>query len=253
MPGNVPVGVHFIYRRWGNLLETVGQDVWEPVPFQNPLTGETMTVFRFVSSGGPAITTNPPGLYRRYDGLEFFASKQFQDKLYLSGSLVYSKLTGNMFSNPYAGGQGTFFLDDPNTAVNRKGNLENDRTINWKITGTYELPWGFNTGFYFRHESGGAWTPSGVIPPDVTNRGYESVLLEPLGSRRIPSRNVLDLRVEKQFPVYNGQIRFTADIFNVFNSDAFLTVNSFFGSPTFGEPGSFIQPRRMRVGIRYTF
>lgn len=251
LPGNIPFGAHYIYRRWENLRLAVNPDVWEPVPFENPLTGEIMTVYRFVSEGGPSIFTNPPGLYRRYDGLELFGNKQFADKLYLSGSLIYSKLTGNLYSNISGG---SFQGDSPNASVNRDGKLENDRSFNWKITGTYALPWGFNTGFYFRHESGGAWTPVGFIPPEVTNTCCgDSVLLEPLGSRRIPSRNVLDLRVEKQFPVYVGQLRFTVDIFNVFNIDSPTGVSTFFGSPTFGEPGGFIQPRQMRLGIRYTF
>lgn len=62
MPGDIPFGVHYIYRRWGNLLETIGQDEWEPVPFVNPFVGETMTVYRFISQGGRGILTNPPGV-----------------------------------------------------------------------------------------------------------------------------------------------------------------------------------------------
>jgi hypothetical protein len=250
LPGDVPFGAHYIYRTWGNLLETVSNDVWEPVPFLNPLTQETITVFRFISEGDPPVLTNPPGLYRRYDGVELFVNKQFAGKLYLSGSFVYSKLTGNFYGNIF-GIPKTFFLDDPNTTVNRDGRLENDRTTNWKITGTYQLPLGFNTGFYFRHESGGAWTPIISLPFSVSN-SFSSILGEPLGSRRLPSRNILDLRVEKEFPLYNGQLRFTVDIFNVFNSAYPITVQSFYDWPDFGEYG-YTEPREMRLGIRYTF
>lgn len=252
LPGDIPFGAHYIYRRWGNLLETVGQDIWEPVAFVNPLSGKTITVYRFVSSGGSAILTNPPGLYRRYDGVELFANKSFTNKLYLSGSLVYSKLQGNFYGNIF-GGTGTFFLDDPNSTVNRNGRLENDRSFSWKITGSYELPWGFNTGFYFRHESGNAWTAFMDLPREVSNNCCSRILLEPLGSRRVSSWNILDLRVEKAFSMYNGHLRLTADIFNVFNSAYPLNVESDFTSPFFGVPGGFTQPRRVQLGIRYTF
>jgi hypothetical protein len=249
---DIPFGAHYIYRRWGNLMEDIGQDVWEPVPFMNPLSGETMTVYRFVSEGEPPIFTNPPGLYRRYDGVELFANKHFANKLYLSGSFVFSKLTGNFYGNIF-GGTRTFFLNDPNETINRDGRLENDRTVSWKVTGTYELPWGFNTGFFFRHESGGAWTATLRLPFEISNNCCSRILLEPLGSRRISSRNILDLRVEKAFQFYNGQLRLTADIFNVFNSAHPLGVDSNYESPFFGVPGGFTQPRRMRIGLRYTF
>ncbi len=123
--------------------------------------------------------------------------------------------------------------------------------MSWKIVGTYALPWGFNTGFYFRHENGGTWTATVGVPG--LNQGWEEILAEPLGSRQIPSRNLLDLRVEKEFPIYSAQLRFTVDVFNVFNSAYPTAVASGLDDPNFGMPFRFTQPRQMRLGLRYTF
>ena len=51
----------------------------------------------------------------------------------------------------------------------------------------------------------------------------------PLGSNRLPSTNILDLRVEKEFPIHTGQLRITADIFNVFNSSYVTSMMTFMG------------------------
>ena len=251
LAGNVPFGAHYIYRSWEDFINGQGSDVYEPVPFLNPLTGETITVYRFVSQGEESQLTNPPGLNRFYHGLELFANKTFfNNKLLLSGSLVYSRLTGNYSGNFF--GTSTYVLSNPNTLINREGTLENDRTASWKIVGTYALPWGFNTGFYFRRESGGKWTPVVDLPFEVSNHCCLNILAEPLGSREIPSRTILDLRAEKEFQFYGGQLRFTADVFNVFNSAHPIDVQSFYDHPGFGEY-SYTQPRQVRLGIRYTF
>ena len=99
LPGNIPFGAHYIYRRWSNLLNDVGQSEYEPVPFVNPITGETITVYNLVREVLGKVLINPPGLYRRYDGFEIFGNKQFTNKLSLSGSLVFSKLSGNSGSS----------------------------------------------------------------------------------------------------------------------------------------------------------
>jgi Carboxypeptidase regulatory-like domain/TonB dependent receptor-like, beta-barrel len=250
LPGNVPLGAHYIYRRWGDLLEDVRQGQYEPVPFVNPLTGETITVYNLVGEKGPKILTNPPGLYRQYNGLEFFANKQFSRNVSLSGSLVLSKLTGNYFSNTL-GPPVSLLLDDPNYLINRNDRLMTDRTVSWKVVGTYLFPWGFNTGFYFRHESGNTWTPTTTVTG--LNQGPVGIFLEPSGSRRLPSRNLLDMRVEKEFPISSGQLRLTLDVFNVFNSSYVLGVDSGYLSPNFGQPTDYNQPRQIQVGVRYTF
>ncbi len=252
LPGDIPIGGHYIYRRWGNILEDIGQNEYEPVPFVNPISGETITVYNLTKSEFEKIFTNPEGIYRQYHGFELFTNKRFGNKLSLSASVVFSRLTGNYFGQSNGGGLTfTVFLDDPNFQINREGRLGMDRTLNWKVIGTYSLPLGLNTGFYFRHESGDTWTAQ--VPVYGLNQGDITILGEPLGSRRLPSRNLLDLRVEKEFPIYNGQFRATLDIFNVFNSAYVLGVTDYFPSPNFGNPGNYTQPRQMRVGLRYTF
>ncbi len=73
------------------------------------------------------------------------------------------------------------------------------------------------------------------------------------GANRLPSRNVLDVRVEKEFSVHDGQVRFTADIFNLFNTGYATQVIDVFETDNFGLPLSLTRPREARLGIRYSF
>ncbi len=245
LPGEIPVGIHYIHRRYGNFVEDIGISDYEELPFVNPLTGETITVFNRLGTNPAFLVTNPDELFRRYHGIQFTASKYLFRNLSVQGSIVYSRSTGNAVA------RNSTFLDTPNTLINFPGRLVNDPTIAWKIVGSYAFPLGFNTGWYLRHESGDTWAATGNprLPCCPTTR----IFLEPAGSRRFPSYTLLDMRVEKQFRIYTGQIRFTLDVFNVFNSSFAVNVQDRFERPDFGIPNGFTEPRTMRLGIRYTF
>ena len=252
LPGQIPLGAHYIYRRFGNILEDIGTSEFQPLPFVNPVTGETITVYDRLDPTTKLLLTNPSGLFRRYHGLEFFANKRFGNDFSVMGSFVYSRLTGNSPGDNGFGGANTPFLDSPNSLINFPGRLANDPTIAWKVVGTYALPWGFNTGWYFRHETGDTWAAR-VRVNVVTNFRNLIILGETAGSRRLPSQNLLDMRVEKQFSLHDGQLRFTVDVFNVFNSSYAVRVRDRFDVPGFGEPLFFNEPRTIRLGARYTF
>jgi hypothetical protein len=254
LPLKIAAGVHYIYRGSHNILEDVELNPhYEPRPFVNPITGETITVYsRPVTNVRHFILTNPEGLYRRYDGLEIYFNRQFRNHLAISTSLVFSKTRGNIPNVPsdfqYFGG----LLNDPNQLINAEGRLVNDPAFAWKFSGVYDLPYGTNLGFFFWHESGDTWEPlvsldGFVNQPDVTIFGL------PRGSFRLPSQNILDLRVEKQFELIGGQFHITADIFNALNAGYAIDVVRLWDNPDYGQPKGFVDPRQIRLGLRYTF
>lgn len=256
LSGNLTFSAHYIYRKWENILQNIDTTTqYEPVSFVNPVTGETITVFNLVENpfGNNTVTvlTNPDGLFRRYHGVEIIANGRLFKSLSLSGSFVYSKVEGNVSNTFNDALVFSGFLDDPNQLINFEGRLFNDPSIAWKIAGTYAFPWGVNTGWFFRHQSGDTWTPRVLVRG--FNQGPFRILGLPRGSNRLPSQNILDLRVEKQFPLYNGQLRFTADIFNVFNSAYVTAIEDRYEFDSFGQPTELTPPRTIRLGLRYTF
>ncbi len=252
-PRDIVVGVHYIYRKWMNIIDNrniSGQ--FEEVPFVNPITGETISVFNRLDEGETEfLITNAPGLFRRYDGFEVTANKRFSKNLFLSGSILIFKAKGNIDNVDSSKRANSPVFDDPNSNINIDGRLVNDPTYQIKIFGGYEFPWGISSSFFFRHESGDTWTP--LVRYIGLNQGRVDIFGLPRGSNRFPSRNILDLRAEKAFPIHFGQLRFTVDIFNVFNSAYVLDVNRVFNRPGFEQPTAFTSPREVRVGMRYTF
>lgn len=246
-------GVHYIHRKWENFLHSVDNTTqYESVPFVNPITGETITVFERTEAFTKAnFLTNPEGLFRKYNGLEIVANARFLNHLSLSGSFVYSRVKGNV-SNAFEDAlvfSGS--LNDPNKLINFDGRLLNDPSVAWKIAGVYTFPGGFNAGWFLRHQSGDTWTPRVLV--QGLKQGAFRIFGLPRGSNRLPSQTLLDVRIEKQFSIYQNQLRFTADIFNVFNNAYATAVNDRYDTPSFGEPTDLTQPRAVRLGIRYTF
>ena len=140
-------------------------------------------------------------------------------------------------------------MNSPNSAINNSGKLRNDQPFEFKIIGTYNFPLGFRTGWFFRHESGPHWTP--II--GVFGHGpYFTYWGEPVGTRKLPAHNTIDMRIEKEFPVLHGQLRLTFDIFNVFNNSYVLWVYPYFNG-RLGQPLIYNRPREMKMGVRYIF
>lgn len=265
LPHGTVISVHYIHREWKNILEffSTGSQ-YEPVPFVNPITGEAITLYRYISGPTASFISTNNDLYRHYNGIEISGNAYLSKKLSMSGSFNFSRIKGN-FPNagftffpgvPVPGGDPNTVTGDPNAEINSKGILVNDPTFAWKLVGTYSLPWGVNTGWYYRHETGDTWTPRVVTPRSFGPRIFFFGL--PRGSNRYPSRNLVDLRAEKEFPFYRGQLRFTADIFNVFNSGVVTRVFTNYiadhpGGAPVGQPQIFVDPRTLQLGIRYSF
>jgi outer membrane receptor protein involved in Fe transport len=253
LPHDVALSAHYIYQRSKDLLEDVdaiGQ--YEPVIVTNPLTGEPLTVFNRSNPGSEEFfIKNPAGLFRQYHGLQITGNKRFSDKFSLTGSFVIQKATGNV-NNTNAGADGfSTVLDSPNDQINNEGRLTHDNTYEIKLHGFYNLPWEVLSSFYFRHFSGDTWTP--VIRIRGLDQGNIFLFGEPRGSRRLPGRNILDLRLEKGVPVFNGDLKFTVDFFNIFNTGYVLNVDEEVANSTFGQTQSFSAPREIRLGVRYKF
>jgi hypothetical protein len=250
---------HYIYKKETDLIEDLDPTrQFEPAPYVNPITGETITVYNQVDPGdGTIFITNAPTLFRRYHGFEMYGSKRLSDKLYLAGSIVFSRIKGNVDNDGERYWQGeegaglSSVLDTPNEQINSEGQLVNDVSTEIKFHGYYYLPWGINTSWYFRHFSGETWTP--LVRVNGLEQGDFYIYGLPRGSNRLPARNTMDIRAEKMFPLYSGNLRFTLDVFNLFNTGYVLEVDSDYGSDTFGEPTAFSAPREFRVGVRYTF
>jgi hypothetical protein len=97
--------------------------------------------------------------------------------------------------------------------------------------------------------SGKPWAASAQVS---LPQGSQRILLEPRGTRRLPSLAMLDVRVSKTVALGGlGRVEFLMDVLNAFNqaTEEGLATDNWY-SANFGQPTVFVDPRRMMLGAR---
>jgi hypothetical protein len=216
----------------------------------------------FVLTNGTAnrrfLLTNQDGYLLNYDGLVTAVEKRRSDGWHFFGSYTWARTYGLLPSSGGAAaadqlsstlGGGTFGRD-PNSLTNAKGRLPNDRPHMFRGAASWEVPRiGVHVAGNVQFLSGKPWAASAQIS---LPQGDQRVLLEPRGTRRLPSLTMLDVRVSKTLRLAGlGRVELLMDVLNTFNQsreEGLATDNLY--SPNFGQPTVFVDPRRMMLGAR---
>ena len=205
----------------------------------------------------------------------FVLTKSYSNRWRGQVSYVWSQTKGTVNN----GGEGTYgvssFYASPTQAlVNADGFLSNDRTHEIKAMLGVQIPKAeIAVNAYFRHLTGAPYAPTTSLGGSTNNysvTGYyfagsagRRPFLEPRGSRRFNSVNILDLRLEKIFKV-SGDHRLAvySDITNALNADTVsavfttntnTTITGFSPSVPFGGPSAILPPRQIQIGARWSF
>jgi hypothetical protein len=264
--------VTFLRKQEHDLAEQVNaqlpfDDAYVPVTLTNPLGGPvTIYPLRVAYRGLPTIRfyTNPgssfcsfcPDLERKYRAVEFTVQKRMRNRWQLSGSYVFSRSEGNK-GQGHSESQGNVFAN-PNSLVNTYGRLNLDRPHQFKLQGTYELPWQVLVSANYQAYSGAPWarqirflradTPLMVVETQIIVNG------EPVGAQRMDAVHNLSLRGEKRFQLGGNRLGLIADVFNLPNLSTVTSLQQRrIDHPDFAKPGSIILPRTLRVGLRFEF
>ena len=208
------------------------------------------------------LLTNPQGLRMLNTGMVAEAGTEWR-RLTLHASFVAEKSYGPtnpgdaIFEND-AGVIGALFLD-PNTAIHAAGRSFVDRAYVGKLQAIYRLPpsWGgvelasvvdYMDGLVFARELLVTGLPQGPFLVATTARG------SPGGGNRAQYAVNWNLRLSREFKLPAGQLRASADVFNLTNSAQKLQENDLSG-PSFNLrlPVSIQPPRFIEIGVRYEF
>ena len=269
--------VTYINRNYKNIIGAVNDAAtWAPVEVTVPGYTEPFTVYTLTSGsandyhiknikqGDNGITVKP---YRKYWGLEFLFNKRFSNKWQLLASYVYSQSTGtmdNLSSDDVGYGfPSNYFGADPNFWTNGEGHSTNDPTHMIKIQGTYLLPWGIYFNAYFRGVTGDAYTDR--YRTRRYGQGRVTFFTEPRGTYHYTMPVMLDLRLEKTFTLAKKyQLGLILDVFNLFNDNSpddwgtridydYYPGGTDWPSTNGHELYGVVDPRRVRIGVRFTF
>ena len=204
--------------------------------------------------------TNPDGLFVAYDGLVVTMDKRPSTVWQASGSYTYSRARGRQALSNGAADDPQFstiarpgfltFGQDPNDLTNATGRLPNDRPHVFRATSIVHVPrTRLLVAANLQTFSGKPWAASAQV---TLPQGSRRILLEPLGTRRLSSQSLLDLRMSQTFSLRSaGRIELMVDLLNLLNDtaeEALISDNRL--AATFALPRAFIDPRRAMLGVR---
>ncbi len=259
------VGVAYFYRTKKDLIGQRNMAIlpsdYTPIttlggqPIVNPLTGQPMTLYNVnpakVGQADYLITNIPEMDDNAYHGVEFTATKRFAQRWQLLAGFTIQRqkcVYGRGGSDRALGDD----FNDPNLNINRKDNYLNyDSTYVLKLAGSYQFPLGFSTSVNFQHYTGYPLQPTMVFTG--LNQGSENVILLPAGRLRLPSVNLLDLRIAREFVLADRwRIEPVVDLFNLTNSQTVVSKVQTYG-PNYLRPADAINPFLARLGLRISF
>jgi hypothetical protein len=123
---------------------------------------------------------------------------------------------------------------------------------NFKLSGSYELPYQIQAAAMFTSQSGSVWAREARFTTGLARLGSLVLLMEDPASRRLPTQNLLNVRFEKRQKIGSATASFQFDVFNFMNTNVEMEVTARSGS-NFGRITSIVPPRVARLGITFSF
>ena len=234
------------------------------------------STFQFYNRTSTAVNetyfTNDRTALQTYKGIEITATKRMSNRWQLLAGYTFSKsrIEGlSVNTNP------NFLLNatGPLTGqANIGGTLFNgqigDRPHQFKLTGTYLTTWwDIGLAANFNSQSGVAYTRQVSVAQTVG--GTSTVNVEPLGSSRIDTRTVMDLRVFKVVNFGNRSLEASVDFNNLWNANTVWDVRTLSGTinlrqngdpngaintvPQYLSPAQVYGPRNVRFNVAFRF
>ena len=266
--GDLSVSAAYYYRTKKNLvgLRNLAQPTsdYSPIstlngaPIANGVTGQPITLFT-LNTAPPApniLLTNIPELDdNHYHGIEFDAIKRMSHRWQLLAGFTIQRQKG-VYCCPGASDDAIFGDDfnDPNRDINRHNNyLNNDATYVFKVDSSYELPWKFKSSVNFQHYTGFPFQPLEVFSGPELQQFSTTVILQPAGTLRLPSVNLLNIRFAREF-VFRDRVRIEpmVDLFNLTNAQTVTSRAQTFGG-NYLRPFNTINPFLARFGLKVNF
>jgi hypothetical protein len=261
---------HVRYREGGNFWEDTNNTArisYDPPPgIPQELYVPNLDEIRAEIGGSSYVIAQLDNAHTDYYELNLEA-EYVSDKFYIQGSYVFSEYTGNFDqdntttandANAFIGS--SFIADGAGRQLwnFRNGTLRGDRPHQFKIYGSYLMPWNASLGAYFVYQSGQPWETWNVeIYRQYTSSTSDtSRYAEPAGSRRTDAHYQLDLNYTQNFFFgsdnrFNVQLR--ADLFNVFDNQTGYNVEPRFNSAGYGDPRDYFNPRRLQLMAKFIF
>jgi outer membrane receptor for ferrienterochelin and colicin len=221
LAARMAVGFRYVHKGWDQTIDDIGvcapgsQTCGEVYNIGNPGQG----IGKYPIDGFPAT----PAVDNTYDGFELVARKRYSHNWQATSSVVFSRLYGNyggLASSDEAGRNSpnvSRYYDSLFLSFDQKGNqaigrLNTDRPVQFKLQGSYTMPFGTSLGLNF-------FASSGLLQSSTVT--YQGVPIYYNGRGdlgRTPMLNQTDLLIAHQFKLGGRKaIELNANINNLFD------------------------------------
>jgi hypothetical protein len=267
--------VHGIRRDFEQIMAmTDTGSRWTPVQLRDPGVdgalgtgddGQLFEAFRQVNPGEQYLFyTNPPGAFRRYTALQAVYARRWTGTWQLQASYTLSRTAATIGNGDFTnaglndtgeqtGTRTPSVYMNPNGGINAEGRAVFDKN-EFKVLGSYRLPVfsGVNIGGVLWRQDGNRWERTITYFGTLIPGAFQTIKLEPRGSRVTDAVWNLDVRIEPtvRIPFGGGSLGLAFDVLNATNQGTPLSLDGSVGRG-FGTPITRSDPRTLRVLARW--
>jgi len=257
------VSITYYYR--GSRNNIGGTNVAVPALSYIPLqvtevtSGQQVTVYNLVPTlrGKFAfLFSNIPQFNTNFNGVDLNFTKRMSHRWMAVAGLSLGHNVGDIFGSSLsiAGFSGlTSDLNNPNFAF-RNGVMSNDVPVAIKVSGVYQLPFDISISGSAQHFTGFPELTTALVGSNTVKltQVTQSIVVQPAGTTRAPSVNLLDISLRKTLKRGNLNVEPVMDVFNLFNRATTLSEITQLG-PTHDRPLSILQGRLIKLGANVRF
>jgi hypothetical protein len=140
-------------------------------------------------------------------------------------------------------------LNNPNYTF-RRGLLSNDRRVFFKMSGAYELPFGFTVSANEQYYIGYPEMTTAVVNSQTVKltQVSQTIVVQPSGTIRQPNVNIVDLNLKRAMKLGQLTLYPRVDVFNILNTSGIQTYITQLG-PTYGNAITILDGRLIKFGL----
>lgn len=187
---------------------------------------------------------NLPGYRNGYHSIEVAGQKRMSKRWQLLTSFLATR------RDEWANG----LTSGPPWTPNEAAFFPKRRYWQWdfKVAGGYDLPYDIHVAGTFNSQSGEVWGRDARFTTGLVRSNSIILLMEDPASRRLPTQNLLNFRVEKRQRIGATRAAFQFDLYNATNTNVETGVTTRSGT-NFGRITGIVPPRIARLGITLSF
>ena len=261
LPANMVFSANYFFRGYRNQIAAtnlaVPSSTYIPLSVTEVNSGQQLTVYNqnpALAGKFDVLFSNSPLLNSNFNGVDFSLNKRLSHRWSLLSSLSLSHNVGDVYCGGIVACTAAIGdLNNPNLAF-RTGPGPQDVPVFAKLSGVYELPMGFSTGFSGSYFQG--WPDRTTVLVQANSvkltQGTQAVTIQPVGTTTLPSINLWDFNLRKSFKAGRFSFDPRVDIYNAFNVAAATSWITQLGS-TFHRPIAITGGRLIKAGFNMTF